>query len=129
MKQPPGASRLCEEAGTLAVSYVDVEEDDDGQDVDHVLLDCEDLRAKPLTTWLNEMQQATLLQDPNTGQTHSKVMSALKCAHCNPRCRALPERVQFVQRRVAVAGQRERETQSACQRKMFLAYMCFATYP
>ncbi len=87
--------RLCEEAGTLAVSYVDVEEDDNGQDVDHVLLDCEDLRAKPLTAWLNEMQQATVLLDPNTGQTHTKVMSDLKRVHCNPRRRTLPERVQF----------------------------------
>ena len=104
MKQPSGLSRLCEEAGTLAVSYVDVEEDDEGQDVDHVLLDCEDLRAKPLTAWLNEIQQATMLLDPNTGQIQLKVMSALMCAYCNLHCKAVHGRVQHGQLRVAGGG-------------------------
>ena len=50
-------------------------ENDDGgtRVVDHALLDCEDLRAKPLLGWLSGMPQAAMLLDLDTGQTYRKV--------------------------------------------------------
>ena len=53
------------------VSLVAAEEG--GLVVDHVLIDCEDLAARPLGEWIAGLPQATHLLDPETGQTHAKV--------------------------------------------------------
>ena len=67
--------RVCDEPGTIVISLIGR---DEGEEVfDHVMLDCEDLAARPLGDWLASSQQATFLLDPDSGQSHPKVKTPL----------------------------------------------------
>lgn len=74
------ARRLCDEAGTVAVSMVveeEAEDEEGGTVVEHMLLDCEDLASLPLGDWVAGYPQVTHLLNPENGQAHPKVRTAI----------------------------------------------------